>query len=423
MTKAPLPSRPSGLRWIDTIPANWEERALGTEASVRARLGWKGLTANEYVSSGVPMIATPNIKGSEIDFDSGVRITQERYEESPEIMLAVGDVLLTKDGATIGIVNMVRDLPEPATVNGSIAVISPNQGLHGPFLYWFLASSYAQSLFQLLMGGMGVPHLFQRDINRIRMPYPPLVIQRRIADYLDREVSQIDAMLGKIDKLTATLSDRRTSAIQRATQFSLDGTRWDTTPTAHLFRSIGSGTTPKEQRHYTEDVDGVPWVTTSELRENVITETSRRVTRRAISDVSSLKIHPAGAVLIAMYGATIGRLATLGVDAATNQACCAFSDPRGVDVRFFYYTLWGQRDDIILLAVGGGQPNISQTMLRRWRVPCPPLDEQIRIADELDEATARVDVMLAKVGELKSILLERRAALITDVVTGKKDVT
>lgn len=368
------------------------------------------------------MIATPNIKGQEIDFESAVRITHERYDESPEIMLAEGDVLLTKDGATIGTVNMVRELPEPATVNGSIAVISPNHGLHGPFLYWFLASSYAQSLFQLLMDGMGVPHLFQRDINRIRMPYPPLATQKRIADYLNRETGQIDAMLGKIDELSVTLNERRTLAIQRATQLSSGGNRWDTVPTAHLFRSIGSGTTPKEQDHYTDDVDGVPWVTTSELRENVITATSKRVTRQAVSEVSSLKIHSAGAVLIAMYGATIGRLGTLGVDAATNQACCAFSDPRGVDMRFFYYSLWGQRDDIVRLAVGGGQPNISQTMLRRWRVPCPPLDEQKRIADHLDESTAALDAMLAKVADLKSLLLERRAALITDVVTGKKEV-
>lgn len=368
------------------------------------------------------MLATPNIKDRDIDYQSAVRITQERYDESPEIMLSVGDVLLTKDGATIGITNMVRELPEPATVNGSIAVISPGTGLDGRFLYWFLTSARAQSLFQLLLGGMGVPHLFQRDINRIRIPYPPLPTQKRIADYLDRETSEIDAMLAKMDELTETLEARRLSMIQRETQFASDGVRWESVPTTHVFGSIGSGTTPRAESHYTESTDGVPWVTTSELRESVITATNKRVTPEAIADVSSLKIHPKGSVLIAMYGATIGRLGTLGVDAAMNQACCAFSNPRDVDMRFFYYVLWGQRDDIVRLAVGGGQPNISQTMLRRWRIPLPPLDEQTRIADHLDEVTGTIDQMLAKTAELKSLLIERRSALVTDVVIGKKQV-
>jgi len=112
----------------------------------------------------------------------------------------------------------------------------------------------------------------------------------------------------------------------------------------------------------------------------------------------------------------------LGVEATTNQACCVFSDPRGMDMRFFYYALWGQRADIIREAVGGGQPNISQGMLRRWKIPQPPLAAQRRIADHLDEVTARIDAMLAKVAQLKTLLLERRAALITDVVTGRKEV-
>ena len=105
-----------------------------------------------------------------------------------------------------------------------------------------------------------------------------------------------------------------------------------------------------------------------------------------------------------------------------NQACCAFSCPRDVDPRFFYYSLWGQRNDLIREAAGGGQPNINQRMLRRWRVPHPPIEEQRRIADRLDEVTGKIDAMLAKVAELKSLLIERRAALITNVITGRKKV-
>ena len=246
--------------------------------------------------------------------------------------------------------------------------------------------------------------------------------QRTIADYLDRETDEIDAMLAKLNSLSEALAERKVLVIQNLTQRSDSGVRWTAVPTAHLFSSIGSGATPKGVHYYAESGSGIPWVTTSELRESVIVETTQDVTEEAVEALSALRVHPRGSVVIAMYGATIGRLAMLGVDAAMNQACCAFSSPRNVDSRFFYYALWGQREELILEANGGGQPNISQGFLRRWRVPCPPLVEQRRIADHLDEVTGRIDAMLAKIDELRALLVERRAALITDVVTGRKQV-
>lgn len=270
--------------------------------------------------------------------------------------------------------------------------------------------------------GTTFTELSTTQLSAFSVPWPIPAHREAIADYLDRETGEIDSMIGKLNELAASLELRRLSTIQRQTQFQSTGERWDVVPTAHLFGSIGSGTTPKDQHYYTEAEDGIPWVTTSELREGEITATKQNVTEKAVESLSSLKVHPRGAVLIAMYGATIGRLGVLGVDAAMNQACCAFSYPQAVDATFFYYSLWGQRDDIIREAVGGGQPNINQGMLRRWRVPYPPLDEQKRIADRLDETTGKIDAMLAKVAELKALLIERRAALITDVVTGRKDV-
>lgn len=276
--------------------------------------------------------------------------------------------------------------------------------------------------FGLYSTDTALPSMTSSVLGRLKAPFMEVGTQRAIADYLDRETGEIDAMIAKMDELAETLEVRRTSAMQRSTQYADDGARWNVVPTAHLFASIGSGTTPKGSGYYVESGAGVPWVTTSELRENLVTATLQDVTEEAVAAVSSLRVHPRGAIVIAMYGATIGRLGVLGTDATMNQACCAFSSPRDVDPRFFYYTLWGQRDDIIREAAGGGQPNISQGMLRRWRVPHPPVDEQRRIADHLDEVTGKIDAMLAKVAELRSLLTERRAALITDVVTGRKAV-
>ena len=292
------------------------------------------------------------------------------------------------------------------------------EGVSGRWLYyWAMTIPFA-----LYSTDTALPSMTSSVLGRIKAPLVPYVQQCAIADYLDRETGEIDAMLAKLNSLSEALAERKVLVIQNLTQRSDSGVRWTAVPTAHLFSSIGSGTTPKGVHYYAESGSGIPWVTTSELRESVIVETTQDVTEEAVGALSALRVHPRGSVVIAMYGATIGRLAMLGVDAAMNQACCAFSSPRNVDSRFFYYALWGQRGELILEANGGGQPNISQGFLRRWRVPCPPLVEQRRIADRLDEVTGRIDAMLAKIDELRALLVERRAALIADVVTGRKQV-
>ena len=167
---------------------------LDRVASVKARIGWKALTAAEYVDDGYVFLATPNIKGSHIDFENVNYINRYRYEESPELQLAVGDVLLAKDGSTLGIVNTVRHLPRPSTVNGSIAVLRPT-GVESRFLAYWLQGSPIQARIQQVKDGMGVPHLFQADIRKFPVPEADLREQRRIADFLDDRVARIDQII------------------------------------------------------------------------------------------------------------------------------------------------------------------------------------------------------------------------------------
>ncbi len=96
---------------------------------------------------------------------------------------------------------------------------------------------------------------------------------------------------------------------------------------------------------------------------------------------------PAGAILLAMYGATVGRLAMLGVDAATNQAICNIRpDPKLADTLYVYRVLESKVPELVAQATGGAQPNISQEKVRKLKIPLPPLDEQKRIAAILDKA-------------------------------------
>jgi len=113
----------SGIEWLGEIPSEWKIDRVKNIATVRGRVGWKALKASEYVEkSEYIFLATPNIKDEEIDFQNVNYLTKERYYESPEIMLKINDILLAKDGSTLGTVNIIKYLPTKATVNSSIAV-------------------------------------------------------------------------------------------------------------------------------------------------------------------------------------------------------------------------------------------------------------------------------------------------------------
>ena len=130
------------------MPEGWKSVRLGDHTTVKARLGWKGLKAQEYLEDGIVFLATPNLKGHQIDFDNVDYISQWRYDESPEIQLQENDVLVVKDGSTLGVSNFVRYLPRPATVNGSIAVIRTDSSLYPEFLYHFVNGEEFQSLIE-----------------------------------------------------------------------------------------------------------------------------------------------------------------------------------------------------------------------------------------------------------------------------------
>lgn len=129
----------------------------------------------------------------------------------------------------------------------------------------------------------------------------------------------------------------------------------------------------------------IPWVKSGELQDGPIFQTEEKITEAAIAD-SSAKVFPAGTLLIALYGATVGRLATLRIDAATNQAVCAIFTSETIDRDFLFYYLLKQRDHLIDSRTGGAQPNISQDTIRNLEIPLPPLDQQKRLAAILSQA-------------------------------------
>ncbi|MFT8351765.1 restriction endonuclease subunit S [Clostridium saccharoperbutylacetonicum] len=207
------PMKDSGNEWIGEIPREWKSVKLKYCAYIRARLGWKGLKADEYVDEGYPLLSAFNIINSNLSFESVNYINEFRYNESPEIKISISDILLVKDGAGIGKCAIVEELPIESTVNGSIAVVTVEKHLEPKYLYYYFLSELFQQYTDRIKGGMGVPHLFQSDLKEIKVAFSNIDEQKEIVKFLDEKCEELDKIITKKEQLIKELESYKKSLI------------------------------------------------------------------------------------------------------------------------------------------------------------------------------------------------------------------
>ncbi|MCC6603773.1 MAG: restriction endonuclease subunit S [Anaerolineae bacterium] len=183
----------------------------------------------------------------------------------------------------------------------------------------------------------------------------------------------------------------------------------------------GAGATPSRRK--SEYYDGtIPWLKTGELNDGYIGGAEEHVTDLALKE-TSLRLCKPGDVLIAMYGATIGKLGILEIEATTNQACCACTPFEGMFNRFLFMYLFAMRTYFREQGAGGAQPNISRTKIIATPFPLPPLAEQKRIVARVDELLGQTAVLTQ---QLASVHEQRRGvhtAVLHQLTTKTSEVS
>ena len=431
----PYPAyKDSGVEWLGQVPEGWEigRVAFGYDVVLGKMLQPTPKSDNEQQ---VPYYRAVNVQWESVAGD--VNEMWATPEEIEKFSLREGDLLVC-EGGEVGRAAII-DFPinEPFIIQNALHRVRALTGFSVKFLLRILEHVASTDWFSVLCNKATIAHFTGEKFKALKFPFPPLAEQHTIATFLDQQCAQIDALIANKHRMLDLLDEKRRAIITQAVTRGLDPSvpmkdsgvewlgqvpeTWEKWKLAHAVDTIGSGTTPKSDNSLYYD-EGIPWITTSELRENTITETRSTVSQYALSEYSALRVYPKDTLLVAMYGATIGRMGTLGIEAACNQACCALAGGANISIRFLFFWIQGMKSVLISFASGGGQPNLSQEFIKSIILFIPHAEEQKSIADYLDAQTAALDAQRKSLEKSIDLLREYRASLITQAVTGKIDV-
>ena len=269
--------------------------------------------------------------------------------------------------------------------------------------------------------GSAQPKLSQDNLNKIPIALPPLQEQKRIVKELNHWFSLVDCIDCNKDDLQNTIKQTKSKILDLAihgklvpqdptdepasellkrispkAEITCDNGHYQKLPEGWCLTTLGSighwqsGATPSRLRK--EYYGGnIPWLKTGDLNDGIITNIPEFITEKALAE-TSVKLIPSGSVLIAMYGATIGKVGILSFPATTNQACCACVDYK-LEQMYLFYFLLANRERFIRMGGGGAQPNISKEKIINTVVYLPPFKEQHRIVAKIEEIFAQLDAI------------------------------
>ena len=429
----------SGIDWIGDIPKSWNLLKLKYFSYLKGRIGWQGLTADEFIEEGPYLITGTDFENGRIQFDRSYHISEARYEQAPEIQLKPGDLLVTKDG-TVGKMAYVDNLPDKASLNSHLLLIRPLLNkFDNRFMFWLMNSSVFNGYTDYAQDGTVMASLSQEKIGNFIAYFPSIFEQQAIADFLDKQCRKIDSIILDLETQIDLLQKYKKSLILETVTKGLDKNakmkpsgidwigdipfHWTPTKVKYKIGLIGSGTTPESGNPIYYDDGCFNWIQSGDLyKTDYIFETEKQITRQAVKDSPALTFYHKDFVVIAMYGASVGNVSISKIDAYTNQACCVLKMKGKNDNRYLFYFLKAAQDEMLLKAFGGTQPNISQVIIKNLSYLKIPFDEQRVISDFLDERCTSIDSILNdKQTQLEKIRAYRKS-LIYEYVTGKKRV-
>lgn len=398
------------------------------------------LKTEHYTAAGPRVVRLQNI-GDGRFFDERAHIDHAHFERLTKHEVVAGDVLVASLGELLPRSCLAPASLGPAIVKADCIRVRPHPELSATYLMWALNSPNVRASVGSSIKGVGRPRVNLGDLRQLKLPVAPPAEQERIVTAIEEAFSKLDAGEAGLRTVRQLLKRMRDAILTAAVTGRLVPQDPTDTPAAkHLadlgvataggaedipdswarvrlgdLANVGSGTTPRRgDASYWED-GTVPWVTSGSITNGIICEAREFVTERALRE-TSLRLWPAGTLLVAMYGEgqTRGRCAELGIEATCNQACAAISllAPLRAYKHFVRLSFDANYSANRRLASGGVQPNLNAGLIKDMVLSLPPPEQQSRIVAEVDRQFSFIDACERAVG----IGLARSAGLRRSVL-------
>lgn len=404
----------------------WERVKLGELYSVHNGLS-KG---SKYFGSGYPFLSFSTVFNNYFIPDELNDLVQSTEKEQKNYSIFRGDVFVTRTSETSDELGMscvaLKDYPH-ATYNGFTKRMRPieNNRVLPEYIGYYMRMPSFRGEFQAFSTMTTRASLRNEDLLNLSIALPPMETQIKIANILrtyDRLIKNNQKQIKLLEEAAQRLYkewfvDLRFPGYENTKIVDGVPEGWKRTTIGEIVKTTSGGTPSRTHNEYYNNGTNL-WVKTKELKDSFIFDTEEKITDDAIKK-SSAKIVPKGSILLAMYGATIGKLGIAFEDLSCNQACCVFLfDIQDCKREYLYFWLLENREFLISQGKGAAQPNLSQANIQQFKIVLP--DEKI-----LKNFSGITNVMLKQKCNLELQIVklqEARDRLLPKLMSGEVEV-
>ncbi|MHC1780853.1 MAG: restriction endonuclease subunit S [Bacteroidales bacterium] len=427
----------SGFKWLGLIPENWSINRLKGISTLFGRIGFRGYSQEDIVDfeEGAITVSPSNMINGHLDFSKNTYLSWEKYDESPEIKLEAGDVIMVKTGSTIGKVSFADSINYPSTINPQLMIFK-NIKCHKKFLFYFLFSDNIQSIIPLHNTGSTIPTMTQEAIGKLPIPLPSINEQILIVNFLDTETSRIDTLIEKKQTFIETLKEKRISIISNAVTKGLKSDtvlkdshiewlkkipeHWEEKALKYTCsindEALPETTNPDYEISYV-DIGSIDKTLGIVNKEKYIFDDAPSRARRIVKD---------GDIIVSTVRTYLRAIAPVinPEDNLIVSTGFAVIRPRIINSRYLAYLIASKYfvEKVVSMSVGVSYPAINSSALANIKILIPEQNEQVQIADYLDKETSSIDKLIELTEKHIDKLQEYKSALISSVVTGKVKV-
>ncbi|MGJ1537133.1 restriction endonuclease subunit S [Sphingobacterium multivorum] len=392
------------------FPADWNLINLEDSFTLKARIGWQGLTTSEYMEVGEYLLVTgTDFKNGYIGWENCVFVERIRFDQDKGIQLKNGDVLVTKDG-TIGKVAYVGFLPKPATLNSGVFVLRPkSRNIDNRFFFYILMSFYFDEFLLKITAGSTITHLYQKDFVNFNFICPPLSEQESIAEAL----SDTDAWIESLEKLIAKKKLVKQGAMQKLLK-PKEG--WELRKLGEVIDVYRGGSPRPIQNFITDKLDGINWIKigdTSSYGKYIISANEKII---AEGEKNSRRVYKGDFLL--SNSMSFGRPYILKIDGCIHDGWLVLQNYKAFfETEFLYYLLTSKYiiDQYKSKAAGSSVLNLNKELVSTVELIIPPLTAQTRIATILSDMDAELEALATQLEKARKI----KQGMMQELLTGR----